>query len=122
VARISEGLAQKIVEAVTALPVLETARAQVDWEIAPALIPDRKTGELMLAYMVAVSLPVPGSVENDKVLYMAPLDDPDAGQEAVASLVQFLYDKCQAENDARRAAMNTQANGHRESPGGLILP
>lgn len=118
--RISDILAERITTAIGRLPVLEAARDQIDWEITPALLP-RGQG-LVLAYMVAVSLPVPGTVENDKVLYMAPLDDPDADQETVSSLVWGLYQRCQAENDARRDAMNTQANGHRESPGGLILP
>lgn len=117
--RISDLLAQRIVTAIGKLPILETARGHVDWEVTPALLP--RAGDLTLAYMVAVSIPMTGSL-TDKVLYMAPLDDPDADEEKVFALVWGLYQQCQAENDARRTAMNTQANGHRESPGGLILP
>lgn len=115
--RISDLLARRVIDAIVSFPVLEKAKGEVDWEITPALLPHRGDG-LVLAYMVAVSVPVPGSVEGDKVLYMAPLDDPDASQEAVFKLVWGLYRQCQAECDARRA----QLNGHRESPGGLILP
>jgi hypothetical protein len=114
--RISDVLAQRIIIAIEALPVLSVVRDQIDWEIAPALLP-RGAG-MVLAYMVAVSLPVPGSVEGDKVLYMAPLDDPDASQDTVTSLVEGLYLKAQQEVDQRHA----QLNGHRESPGGLVLP
>jgi hypothetical protein len=114
--RISDILAARITSAIEALPVISVVRDQIDWEIAPALLP-RGSG-MVLAYMVAVSLPVPGSVEGDKVLYMAPLDDPDASQETVMSLVEGLYLKAQQEADQRHA----QLNGHRESPSGLVLP
>jgi len=120
VPRISDLLAQRVVAAIESFPVLEKAKGEVDWEVTPALLP--RAGDLTLAYMVAVSVPVPGSLGKDKVLYMAPLDDPDADQEKVFALVWGLYQQCQAENDVRRTAMNTQSNGHRESPGGLILP
>lgn len=114
--RISDILAARISAAIEALPVLSVTREQIDWEIAPALLP-RGSG-MVLAYMVAVSLPVPGSAEDDKVLYMAPLDDPDSAQETVSFLVEGLYLKAQQEVDQRHA----QLNGHRESPGGLVLP
>jgi len=111
--RISDVLGERVTEAIKAMPVLEVAREQVDWEITPALLPVPGTSDLMLAYMVAVSIPVPGSVGGDKVLYMAPLDDPDAPQEKVSALVWDLYQRCQAENDERRAQIGAQANGHR---------
>lgn len=102
--RISDVLAARITSAIEALPVLSAVRDQVDWEIAPALLP-RGAG-MVLAYMVAVSLPVPGSLEGDKVLYMAPLDDPDAGQAQVSALVEGLYLKAQQETDQRRAQLS----------------
>lgn len=114
--RISDILGGRIAVAIGELPVLSVIREQIDWEIAPALLP--RGGGMVLAYMVAVSLPVPGSAEGDKVLYMAPLDDPDASQETVSSLVEGLYLKAQREADQRRA----QLNGHRETPGGLAVP
>lgn len=112
--RISDLLSSRIVTAIEALPVLAVARDSVNWEITPALMPGG--GGLVLAYMVAVSLPVPGSLEGDRVLYMAPLDDPDASQEKVSALVRSLYDRCQAEADERQAAVRTAANGHRQHP------
>ena len=114
--RISDILGQRITVAIEALPVLAVVREQIDWEVAPALLP-RGSG-MVLAYMVAVSLPVPGSVEGDKVLYMTPLEDPDAGQDQVSALVEGLYLKAQQEADERRS----QLNGHREPPGGLAVP
>lgn len=114
--RISDTLARRVTTAIESLPVLAVTREQIDWEIAPALLP--RGGGMVLAYMVAVSLPVPGSVEGDKVLYMAPLDDPGATQETVSALVEGLYLKAQQETDQRRSGLN----GHRESPGGLALP
>lgn len=100
--RISDVLGERVTEAIKAMPVLAVAREQADWEITPALLPG-PVGDLVLAYMVAISVPVPGSVAKDKVLYMAPLDDPDAPQEKVSALVWDLYQRCQADNDARRA-------------------
>lgn len=114
--RISDVLGQRVTAAIDALSVLSVTREHIDWEIAPALLP-RGSG-MVLAYMVAVSLPVPGSLEGDKVLYMAPLDDPDASQETVSSLVEGLYLKAQQEVDQRHARLN----GHRQSPGGLAVP
>ncbi len=111
--RISDLLISRVTAAIEALPVLSVIRQAIDWEIAPALMPGQ--GGLVLAYMVAVSLPV-GSLNGDKVLYMAPLDDPDASQEKVSALVRSLYDKCQAEADERQAAVRTAANGHRKHP------
>lgn len=114
--RISDVLGQRITAAINALPVLSVTREQIDWEVAPALLP--RGGGTVLAYMVAISLPVPGPVEGDKVLYMTPLEDPDANQEQVYALVEGLYLKAQQEADERRARLN----GHRQSPGGLALP
>jgi hypothetical protein len=119
--RISDVLGERVVEAIKAMPVLAAAREQVDWEVTPMLMPDG-SGDLLLAYMIAISVPVPGSVQGDRVLYMAPLNDPDASQEEVSAFVWKLYRDCQAEGDARRQQVNAQANGHRASPGGLITP
>lgn len=114
--RISDILGQRVVIAIEALPVLAVTRDQIDWEIAPALLP--RGGGMVLAYMVAISLPVPGSIEGDKVLYMTPLEDPDADQEQVSALVEGLYLKAQQEADQRRAHLN----GGRQSSGGLAMP
>lgn len=119
--RISDILGERVVEAINAMPVLAAAREQVDWEVTPTLVPDREGG-LLLAYMVAISVPVPGSVQGDRVLYMGPLEDPDASQSLVNAFVWKLYRDCQAESDARRQQVSAQANGHRTSPGGLITP
>lgn len=118
--RISDVLGKKVDAAIDALPVLMLIRSEAEWEIAPALLPGGNG--MTLAYMVAVSLPVPGSVGDDYVLYMAPLDDPHASQETVNGLVSGLYGKCQAEVDEIRARLRAQSNGRRQSPGGLIVP
>lgn len=120
--RISDVIAGKVTAAIESIPVLQVTRDEIGWEITPALLPDR-AGGMNLAYMVAVSVPLdPGSVQKDHVLYMTPLADPDADQGNVNTLVYGLYQRCQAEVDERRAQVSAQANGHRESPGGLILP
>jgi hypothetical protein len=110
--RISDVLGKKVDAAIDALPVLMLIRIEAEWEIAPALLPGGN----------GVSLPVPGSVGDDYVLYMAPLDDPHASQETVNGLVSGLYGKCQAEVDEIRARLRAQSNGRRQSPGGLIVP
>jgi hypothetical protein len=119
--RISDALGERVVEAIKSMPVLAAAREQVDWEVTPTLMPDR-AGDVLLAYMVAISVPVPGSVQGDRVLYMAPLEDPGASQEQVSAFVWKLYRDCQAESDARRREGVPGMNGHRASPGGLITP
>lgn len=120
--RISDAIGVKVAAAIDSLPVLAVIREKIGWELTPALLPD-KSGGMNLAYMVAVSIPVAwGAAEPDHVLYMTPLADPDADQGNVNTLVYGLYQRCQAEVDERRAQADAQANGHRESPGGLILP
>jgi hypothetical protein len=120
--RISDAIAAKVAAAVESIPVLAVIRDEIGWEITPALMPG-PGGGMNLAYMVAVSLPLEqGSVQKDHVLYMAPLADPDAGQDDVSALVYGLYERCQAEADERRAQARAQLNGHKESPGGLALP
>jgi hypothetical protein len=116
--RISDAIAAKVAAAIESIPVLQVIRDEIGWEITPALLPDR-AGGMTLAYMVAVSLPLdPGSVQKDHVLYMTSLADPDADQGNVNTLVYGLYQRCQNEADERRA----RSNGHRETPGGLVLP
>lgn len=110
--RISDVLAERVVEGIQALPILDAARQQVDWEVTPMLMPDN-TGELILAFMVALSVPVPGSVEGDRVLYMAPLRDPDAGQVQVTDFVWKLYRQCDADTAARQAQLVTAAGSRR---------
>jgi hypothetical protein len=118
--RISDVIAAKVEAAVNSLPVLQAVKDTVEWEISPALVPAGR--DMSLAYMVAVCIPVPGSVEDDYVLRMTPLEDPHAPQAVVDALVQVLYGYCSGAADEIRARVNAQANGHRESPGGLILP
>lgn len=116
--RISDILGERVVEAINAMPVLAAAREQVDWEVTPMLMPDG-SGDLLLAYMIAISVPVPGSVQGDRVLYMGPLQDPDASQEEVSAFVWKLYRDCQAESDARRPSLAVPGRQHST---GLALP
>lgn len=117
--RISDAIESCINRAVEALEIPQAVKESIEWEIAPALIPAGR--EMALAYMVAVSLPVPGSVEEDYVLNMKPLRDPHADQAAVTALVTDLYVLCEQQADAIRAQMNALSNGHKKSPGGLII-
>lgn len=121
--RISEAIGAKVAAAIDSLPVLAVVREKIGWELTPALLPDRSGGGMNLAYMVAVSVPVDwAAAGTDHILYMAPLADPDADQGNVNTLVYGLYQRCQAEADEQRARSRAQSNGHKDSPGGLILP
>ena len=118
--RISDAVAECVGKAIEGLDVLQSVKDSIEWEIAPALLPMGR--EMKLAYMVAVSIPVPGSVEEDYVLNMKPLHDPHADQATVAALVTELFELCQNTADELWDRMNAQANGHKKSPGGLLLP
>ena len=117
--RIADAVAARVVAAIDGLDISQADRNAVEWEIAPALIPVGR--EMALAYMVAVSIPVPGSAEEDYVLRMKPLKDPHAGQDAVAALVSELYALCQEAADQLRAELSAPSNGGKKSPGGLII-
>jgi hypothetical protein len=118
--RISSAVEKCIEAAIDGLEIPQAVKDLIEWDIAPALIPDGR--EMALAYMVAISIPVPGSVEEDYVLQMKPLRDPHADQGVVTSLVEELYGLCERAADEIRAQMNAMSNGHRKSAGGLYLP
>lgn len=118
--RIEDAVAVCIEAAIDSLEIPQAARDLIEWDIAPALIPAGR--EMSLAYMVAISIPVPGSVEEDYVLQMKPLRDPHADQGVVTALVTELYGLCEQAADEIRAQMNALSNGHKKSPGGLYLP
>lgn len=118
--RISDAIESCINRAVEALEIPQAVKESIEWEISPALIPTGR--ELSLAYMVAICLPVPGSVEDDYVLQMKPLRDPHADQAAVTALVADLYGLCEKAADEIRARLNALSNGHKKSAGGLCLP
>jgi hypothetical protein len=117
--RIEAAVAACIEAAIDGLEIPQAARDLIEWDIAPALVPDGR--ELSLAYMVAISIPVPGSVEEDYVLQMRPLRDPHADQGVVTALVEELYGLCEKAADEIRARLNALSNGHKKSPGGLII-
>jgi hypothetical protein len=98
--RISDSIVPRIEEAISGLEVLQAVRDAIGWEVTPALL--ARGNSLILSYMLAVSLPVPGP-EGDHVLYMRPLEDPYAPQEAVSQVIRELYRQCQEEADARPA-------------------
>jgi hypothetical protein len=118
--RISDVVEERVKTAIEALDVLQAVKDSIEWDISPALIPAGR-GEMALAYMVAISVRVPGSVEEDYVLQMKPLLDPHAPQADVTALVAELHGLCQAAADEIRAKLNAASNGHRKSPGGLII-
>jgi hypothetical protein len=117
--RIADEVAKCVEAAIDGLEIPRAVKDSIEWEIAPALIPTGR--EMSLAYMVAISIPVPGSVEEDYVLQMKPLRDPHADQGVITALVEELYGLCQQAADEIRAQLNALANGHRKSPGGLII-
>lgn len=118
--RTSDRLALRITDAIAALQIPQAIKDQIEWDVFPALV---NRGGPVLAFMVAISLPVPGSVDDDHILYMAPLDDPNARQADVNTLIAGLYEKTQEEVDAMRIQLARASNGHpKTSPGGLALP
>lgn len=117
--RISDAIESCINRAVEALEIPQEVKESIEWDISPALIPTGR--EMALAYMVAISIPVLGSIEDDYVLHMKPLRDPHADQAAVTALVSELYALCEQAADEIRARLNSLSNGHKKSPGGLII-
>lgn len=113
--RISDELIRRVEAGIEALQVLGVVRDSISYEVTPALMPGRDG--MILGFMVAVSLPVPGSTSDDHVLYMRPLDDAHASQEDVSRLVQVLYADAQGEVDAIRARRAVAGNGHRQDGG-----
>ena len=118
--RVADVVEERVKAAIEALEIPQAAKDSIEWEITPALF--QKGREMTLAYMVAVCLPVPGSVEDDYVLRMKPLEDAHSPQAAVTALVADLYGLCGKAADEIRAQINALSNGHRMSPGGLHLP
>jgi hypothetical protein len=118
--RVSDVVEERVKAAIGALEVPKSVKDSIEWEISPALL--QRGEEMTLAYMVAISIPVPGSVEDDYVLQMKPLRDPHADQGAVTALVEELYGLCEQAADEIRARLNALSNGHKRSPGGLYLP
>jgi hypothetical protein len=117
--RISDAIENCINRAIEALEIPQAVKESIEWEVSPALIPVGR--EMSLAYMVAISIPVPGSVEEDYVLQMKPLRDPHADQGVVTALVEELYGLCEQAADEIRAQLNALSNGHKKTPGGLII-
>jgi hypothetical protein len=103
--RISDAIENCVNRAVEALEIPQAVKESIEWEIAPALIPTGSLGarEMKLAYMVAISIPVSGSADEDYALQMKPLRDPYAGQAVVTALVTELYGLCQQAADEIRA-------------------
>jgi hypothetical protein len=118
--RVADVVEGRVKAAIEGLDIPQAVKESIEWEITPALF--QKGREMTLAYMVAVCLPVPGSVEDDYVLRMKPLEDAHSPQSAVTALVAELYGLCQEAADEIRAKLNALSNGHRKSPGGLYLP
>jgi hypothetical protein len=115
--RISDSIIPRVEEAISGLEVLQAVRDAIGYEVTPALI--ARQGGLVLSYMIAVSLPVPGP-EGHHVLYMQPLEDPHAPQEVVSQVIRELYRQAQAEADGIRVRHAIPGNGHKLTPGGLV--
>jgi len=119
--RISDIVGERVLAAIDSLEILDRLKEDIQWDVTPVLLA-RPGSEPTLGFVVAISVPVPGAIEEDYVLYSAPMEDPHAGPGAYLAMVAALYERCAAEADQIRQENATLANGHRESPGGLILP
>jgi hypothetical protein len=118
--RISDGIIERVLEAIEGLAVLQAIKDTIGYEVTPALFM-RPEGTI-LAYMIAIGLPVPGEhvpADQDHVLYMHPLEDPHAPQEEVDQVVRELYRQAQQEADAIRVKRAIAGNGHKRPLGGL---
>lgn len=118
--RIADGITGRVLAAIDGLEILQAIKETIGYEVSPALTV--KNGGMILAYMIAISLPVPGPpppADQDHVLYMHPLEDPHAPQEEVDQIVRELYRQAQEEADAVRVQRAIGSNGHKRTPGGL---
>lgn len=108
--RISDNMISRVEAAIRELEVLQVIRDGIGYEVTPAFLLGGPAG-LILSYMIAISLPVPGP-EGDHVLYALPVDDSHAPQEAVSQAVRQLYRQAQDEADATRTRRAVAGNGH----------
>lgn len=92
--RVSDGVAEMVKRAIGGLPVLQTIKDEIDWEVIPALqqAPD---GSAVLVFMIGIGLPIPGT--GDRNMPFAAIDDDR--EELVALVVRQLYGRVQADLD-----------------------
>lgn len=112
--RLSDIIAGSVREAVGALEVLATDKDAIEWEVIPFLGADSSVN-----WLIGIGLPVPAS--GDSVMPFALLSDPhDPGE--VSRVVRTLHEAAAGQVLDATARARRSANGHRESPGGLLLP
>lgn len=113
--RLSDIVAGAVTGAISALEIPQADREAVEWEVTPAISPL----EGSIGWFVGVGLPVP--VTGDSVMPFAPVSDPHDAAE-IGRLVRALYQAAAAQAAEATERATRTANGHRKSPGGLIVP
>lgn len=117
--RLSDEVAAQVVAGIEVLEVPQAVKDSILWDVTPALAPAGR-GEFSLVFMVAITLPIPDT-EDDYALEAAPLMEVPAPQDAVTTHVKILYSRAQAKADEIQASLRAPQNGHKTSPGGIIL-
>ena len=122
--RTADVLIAKILVAIDALQVPQVIKDRIEWDTVPTLL-TRNRSDLLMGYMVAISLPVPG-LQDEYVMYTVPVEDPHLSQDDMNRAVAALYRQAQEEADQLSAGQRTLQNGHGElggtTPGGLVIP
>jgi hypothetical protein len=114
VKRLSDIVALHVEQAIRDLEVLALERDLIEWEVIPFVAPDGSVG-----WLVGIGLPV--SVTGDNVMPFALLSDPH-GRDEISRIVRAMHAAAAAQAAELAEKSRKAANGHREQPGGLIVP
>jgi hypothetical protein len=112
--RLSSAIAEAVRQAIDETMMLAADRDVLEWEVIPVVGMDRS-----VRWLVGIGLPVPAT--EDSMMPFAPLSDPHS-QDEIKQLVRALYEAAVNQVAEAAAKISSSSNGHRESPGGLILP
>jgi hypothetical protein len=109
--------------AIEGLDVPGEVRQQIEYEVLPFLAPEPPSSpfaqpQLSLKFIIGVGLP---TLAGDHHIPLHPLDDPHDPAE-ITRLVQQLFETAQAMVAEADGKIRAAANGHKASPGGLIIP
>lgn len=123
-ARLTDIVARYIESAIEVLDLPQAVKDQVEYEILTYLTPAQSgliTGgppSLTVGWMIGIGLPTKA---GDHLMPFLPLDDPHSMHE-IHTVVESLLGQVQQEVAQADLQVNSVLNGHRATPGGLVLP
>lgn len=112
--RLSDIVAVHVEQAIRDLEILAVEKDVIEWEVIPFIAPDGSVG-----WLIGIGLPV--SVTGDNVMPFALLSDPHS-RDDISRVVQVMHAAAAAQAAELAEKSRKAANGHRDSPGGLIVP